>query len=359
MNNHSQKIQISQRLTRLFSLRQSLQAISQQATKLALLSTLLTGMAVSHAQTPYSQTPQGQQFIASMAGQYGYSQAQLTELFSHVYRDDKILEKISRPKEKTTPWFKYQRIFLDDNRINNGLAFYQQNEAVLNKAYETYGVSPFIITAIIGVETRYGKVMGKDKVLTALATIGFDYPKRADFFMSELQAFLQMAAQEKFNPMSPKGSYAGAMGMAQFMPSSFLKYAVDYDGDGKRDLWSNPHDAIFSVANYLKGHGWERDGEICSEAKPNDAYNGTVSHYPFTTLGELRKQGISAVKDGAFTDDTWAGYLELDGEDGYLPFITYDNFAVITTYNTSPMYAMAVKNLAERIEEQWVMRGHQ
>lgn len=315
------------------------------------LSTLAT---FSQAES-YAKTAKGQAFIQQMNGQFGYTSTQLTDILSHVHPDEAILRKISRPKEKTTPWYQYRRIFLDKQRISNGVTFYQTHHTVLNEAYEKYGVSPFIITAIIGVETRYGKFMGKERVITALATIGFDYPKREAFFTKELRAFLQMAAEEKFDVFDVYGSYAGAMGMAQFMPSSYLQFAVDYEGDGKRDLWDNPNDAIFSVANYLAKHGWQRDGEIVDNATINHDTGHTVdvvenSHKPFTTLSALKAKGVQPDHDTAFTDDTPVGFLLLQGEQGKRFWVTFNNFAVVTTYNTSPMYAMAVKELALAIE---------
>lgn len=315
--------------------------------KLGMLATVAALGLVAQAQ-PYTETAKGKAFIAEMSGQFGYSTADLQALFSQVSPDADILRKISRPAEKTTPWYKYRRIFMDDKRINNGIAFYRQHEKVLNEAYAKYGVSPAVIVAIIGVETRYGKVMGNDKVITALATIGFDYPKREVFFTKELRAFLQMAAEEQFDPMQPKGSYAGAMGMAQFMPSSYLNFAVDYEGDGKRDLWHNPNDAIFSIANYLAEHGWQRDGLIVDKASLFDNYRGKRHHKPFTTLGQLKSDGVFLSKVVA-PDSARVGYLVLDGENGDLPFVTFNNFATITTYNTSPMYALAVTELSRAI----------
>lgn len=317
------------------------------------LSALITLAALTGAQAEsYAQTEKGKAFIQDFSGQYGYTSTALTEIFSQVSRDDKILEKISRPAEKTTPWYKYRRIFLDDKRMQNGVIFFRANEKILTEAHKKYGVSPYVITAIIGVETRYGKVMGNDKVITALATIGFDYPKREKFFTKELRAFLQMAAEEGFSPLSPKGSYAGAMGMTQFMPSSYLHFAVDYEGDGKRDLWTNPKDAIFSVANYLAENGWQRDAYIVDDALLFGKHlSEKVSHKPFTTVAALEKSGIF-LGQHVVPESTRVGFLELEGEDYLLPFITFKNFAVITTYNTSPMYAMAVTELARAIEQQ-------
>lgn len=306
-------------------------------------------MSFSMQAQSYADTKKGKALIAEMTGKFGYSQADLQQLFSQVSRDENILKKISRPAEKTTPWYKYRRIFMDDKRLNNGIIFYRKHEKVLNEAYQKYGVPPAIIVAIIGVETRYGKVMGNDKVITALATIGFDYPKRETFFSKELRAFLQMAAEENFDPLTPVGSYAGAMGMAQFMPSSYLNFAVDYEGDGQRDLWKNPNDAIFSIANYLQKNGWQRDGLIVDKASLLTEYQGKRGHKPFTVLGQLKSAGV-LLTNAVAHDDTKVGYLVLDGEHGDLPFVTFNNFATITTYNTSPLYAMAVTGLSRAIE---------
>ncbi len=203
--------------------------------------------------------------------------------------------------------------------------------------------------AILGVETRYGKVMGDDKVLTALATIAFGYPKREQFFSKELRAFLQMTAEDNIPPLTLVGSYAGAMGMAQFMPSSYLHYAVDYEGDGKRDLWHNPNDAIFSIANYLQKNGWQRDGVIVDEAELQTDYRGKYAHKPFTTLAKLADQGVHP-KYRVVANNSPAGMLQLEGKNGNIDFITFTNFTAITTYNTSPMYAMAVTELSRAIE---------
>ncbi len=303
------------------------------------------------AQTQQNFATKKQQFIDEMTGQFGYTDMELQSIFQQVSLNKKILAKISRPAEKTTPWFKYKKIFADKSRLDNGVKFYRQHQTTLEQAYEKYGVPPSIIVAIIGVETRYGKIMGKDKVIQALSTIGFGYPKRERFFTKELKAFLQMCAENQLDPLSLKGSYAGAMGMTQFMPSSYLHYAVDYDGDGKRDLWHNPDDAIFSVANYLAENGWQRDEPITDSAITIAAgnYQGEYNHKPFTTLSELNLQGFNT-KTLIADSNQRVGLLKLAGKNNPLYFITFTNFSVITTYNTSPMYAMAVFNLAASIE---------
>lgn len=309
---------------------------------IALLSTLQA------AEKSYAELPQSQQFIKTFAAESAYSEAELRQIFSQVYPNQSVLDKISRPAEKTTPWYKYKTIFADEARLTGGIQFFKANQATLMEAYEKYGVSPYIIVAIIGVETRYGKIMGSDQVITAISTIAFDYPKRAPYFLGELRAFLTIVKDENLDPYQPLGSYAGAMGMTQFMPSSYQNYAVDYEGDGKRDLWTNPKDAIFSVANYLAARGWQRDALIVDNALTSDGFSADSQHKPFTQLSEFKSQGVFLASQVAL-DNSEVGLLKLDGEEGPLYFITFPNFAVITTYNTSPMYAMAVNNLAEAI----------
>lgn len=313
-----------------------------------LVAVLLVSPKTAAAQA-VADTAKGRAFIAAMSTQNGYSQQDLQSLFAQVYMDADIIRKITRPAEKTMTWQRYRKIFMDKQRIDNGVKFYLDNEAVLDEAYEIYGVPQAVIVAILGVETRYGKVMGNDSVLTALATIAFGYPKREKFFTKELREFLQMAAEENIDPQQPLGSYAGAMGMAQFMPSSYRHYAVDYEGDGKRDLWHNPNDAIFSIANYLHKNGWQRDEVIVDEAELQSHYRGKYAHKPFTSLAALAEQGVYP-KYRVVSKDSPAGMLQLDGENGKIDFITFANFAAITTYNTSPLYAMAVTELSLAIE---------
>lgn len=298
----------------------------------------------------YTETQQGQAFIASMAGQAGYSKADLQALFAQVSRDENILIKIAYPAEKTKPWYEYKKMFVTPKQIEQGKDFYQAHQTVLEAAYQRFGVPPEIIVAILGIETRYGRVMGNDKVITALSTLAFDYPPRKKFFTQQLRAFLQMAKQEGFDPLVPVGSYAGAMGMAQFMPSSFLDYAIDYEGDGQRDLWHNPNDAIFSIANYLAKHGWQPEGLLVDKAIAQTAgYTGVYQHQPFITLAELKAQGLYPLTAVA-NEQTVVGVFQLETALGQFPWITFENFAVITRYNTSPLYAMAVIELARAIE---------
>ncbi len=307
--------------------------------------------------TDYAQLPAAKAHVHTLAETQDFDEDYLISLLMAIHRDDSVLEKISRPAEKTKPWHEYRPIFLDQARIDNGVVFYQQNKDWLEKAYQDYGVDPAIIVAIIGVETRYGKVTGKTEVLSALATLCFDYPPRASFFCSEFDHFLILARRENWNPLSVQGSYAGAMGMAQFMPSSYLNDAIDFDGDGKVDLWGSPADAIGSIANYLRNRGWQRDGNLVfpiDEALTLEAFGET--HQPTLSVTEI-KQEKSLEDDKKLIN--WLGEnppevlgsLVLQGTDGKRLWLTDNNFFVITRYNTSPMYAMAVTDLAVQISK--------
>ncbi|MEC7105572.1 MAG: lytic murein transglycosylase B, partial [Pseudomonadota bacterium] len=191
-------------------------------------------------------------YINELVQQHDFSRAELEEVFAAAQRRQDIIDLISRPAERRLNWQEYSKIFLDEQRIARGVEFWVQNKETLERAERQYGVPPEVIVAIIGVETRYGRVTGGHRVVDALTTLGFDYPPRAKFFRKELTQFLLLAREEGKNPLSLKGSYAGAMGFGQFIPSSYRHYAVDFDNDGVRDIWQNRVDAIGSVANYFK-----------------------------------------------------------------------------------------------------------
>ncbi|MGY0399370.1 MAG: lytic murein transglycosylase B [Ostreibacterium sp.] len=309
---------------------------------------LMSDVATANDHLNYALTDKGRAFIKEMTGKFGYTRQELQTLFEQVSPDKSVLQKISKPAEKTMQWFIYRKIFSDQKRLKRGIKFYYKHQNILDQAYEKYGVPQAIIVAILGIETGYGRVTGDNQVIRALATIAFDYPEREKFFTKELRAFLQMTKEEKIDPLSLKGSYAGAMGMTQFMPSSYLNFAVDYDGDGYKDMWKNPGDAIFSIAHYLAENGWQRNQSIVEDADLLTDYKGQYNHKPFTTLAGLKAQGV-ILKSAIVFDSTAVGLLKLAGEKGSLYFVTFKNFAVITTYNTSPLYAMAVNNLAKSI----------
>ncbi len=314
---------------------------------LLLLCTPLVGFAGS-----LTERQDVQDFAELVKRQHGLEKAYVLQALAQAEVKAGILESISRPVERTLVWHQYRDIFIQADRINAGKHFLQSNRATLLRSQQKFGVPAEITTAIIGVETKFGAVMGKHRVLDALATLAFEYPKRARFFRKELQHFLLLCKEQGLNPVDPLGSYAGAMGYGQFMPSSYRHYAVDFDEDGQADIWNNPVDAIGSVANYLARHGWQENRTIGYElhlkedqdapsGQLNKALKPTVSTADLSTFGLLSRQTIDpATKLALFEFKTASEPLYWAGA---------KNFYVITRYNHSRLYAMAVLTLSEAI----------
>lgn len=290
-----------------------------------------------------------QQFIAGMVKKHGFDAEELNAQFKQVKLKQKIIDAITRPAEGK-PWFQYRPIFVTNTRINEGVKFWNENQETLKRAEEKYGVPPEIIVAIIGVETRYGRHKGGYRVMDALSTLAFEYPKRSKFFRSELEHYLLLTREEKLDPMSIKGSYAGAMGKSQFISSSYRNYAVDFDGDGKRDLWTNTADAIGSVANYFKRHKWQPGGEVVAPALVGSNHIQVLvkkGYKPHSTVAELRKRGVTAKQK--LDPEAMGALIELKTLAGREHWLGLNNFYVITRYNHSPLYAMAVHQLGQAI----------
>lgn len=298
----------------------------------------------------YSEHPQAKKLIAELAAEPEFNQQSLQQLFSQAEKKQSILDAISRPAEKSIPWFKYRKIFLGKKRIDKGVEFWQENQVALAKASQQYGVPEEIIVAIIGVETHYGRITGSYRVIDALSTLAFDYPRRSPFFTKELKHFLHLAKEQGQDPLSLKGSYAGAMGYGQFMPSSYRHYAVDFDGDQLADIWNNPTDAIGSVANYFKRHGWQTGQPVVETARLNKVYQTELANKslkPKYTVASLAKAGFRpAVK---LVAESPASLVKLEAKKGDKYWIGLHNFYVITRYNHSRMYAMAVYQLSQEI----------
>ena len=292
-------------------------------------------------------------FVERMVREHGFDAEALRKTLARARFRQDIIDKISHPAEHTLNWNQYRKIFLTDRRIDGGVDFMRRNREALERAEAEYGVPPQIVTAIIGVETFYGRIAGKDRILDALYTLAFHFPKRSKFFTSELEKFLLLTREEQLDPVVPRGSYAGAMGLGQFMPSSYLSYAVDFDGDGKRDIWNNENDAIGSVANYFARHGWKRDFPVVLPAGGVDPNRHagflTGELKPAHTLAQLREAGIRF--DDMINDQLEAALIALETDKGNEYWLGLDNFYVITRYNHSPMYAMAVYQLGEAIRE--------
>jgi len=307
-------------------------------------------MAAPIASADVSQRTDVNEFIDQMVKKHDFDRDDLVKVFKKVKTNPKIIEYITRPAE-AKPWYQYRPIFLKEDRIRGGVKFWRQNAKHLQRAYEEYGVAPEIIVAIIGVETKYGKYKGKFPVMNALTTLGFDYPKRAKFFKKELEEFLLLAREEKANPMSIKGSYAGAMGKPQFISSSYRRYAVDFDGDGKRDILNSTVDAIGSVANYFAQHKWFKDEPVATPAKvKGKAYKKIVKKgiKPKTPLKEVLKNGVSINQKQSSSLKT--ALIELELKKGHEYWVAFNNFYVITRYNHSELYAMAAYQLSQEIK---------
>ncbi len=286
-----------------------------------------------------------------VAGKAGMSVEECKALMDGVEKDQSILDRMARPWE-AQPWYKYRTIFLNEERIEGGLEFWAANEATLTAQSEKTGVPIEIIVAIMGVETKWGRVMGNDHVTRALFTIGFYHPRRGTFFRKELGHYLRLATDEGWDLHATKGSYAGAMGLGQFIPSSYREYAVDGDGDGKRDLFENSDDAIASIANYFVEFGWVRGGGILMDAKGSDADLAKLAEgelKPSRTWATLEGAGVSTGAPPA--PDSAAGVYAFEVEGGQDYQVGLTNFYVVTRYNHSKLYARAVVDLAQQIRE--------
>ena len=296
--------------------------------------------------------PELSDFINEMVKEHDFKKQELTALFDQVELRPKIIAAITRPAEGKA-WFEYRPIFVTPESIEGGLDFWSEHADILARAERTYGVPPEIITAIIGVETRYGQNTGSYRVLDALSTLAFDYPKRAKFFRSELKEYLILTREENIEPLSIKGSYAGAMGYPQFIPSSYRNFAVDFDNDGRRDLLNNITDVIGSVANYFSKHGWQPGAAVAVPATVSgDKYTALLGQLkPEISLRNLKQRGVS-FDTGNLRDDQRGALLEFETESGMEYWVGLQNFYTITRYNHSPLYAMAVYQLSQAIREQ-------
>jgi membrane-bound lytic murein transglycosylase B len=291
------------------------------------------------------------QFTQEMSAKHGFEPKALADIFDQVAIKPEIIKKISSPAEGL-PWYKYRKLFLTQKRISAGVEFWRNNQAALNRAEQIYGVPAAIIVAILGVETSYGKHTGNYRVIDALSTLAFAYPPRSPFFRTELENFLLLCQQEQLNPLIPTGSYAGAMGMPQFMPSSYRNYAVDFTNDNKRDIWQNPDDTVASIANYFVEHGWQPGKNVSAPFR--DAVHKTSENLNFLKE-DLRKPDVQSSQLKQRTpvlSSPKARIIAFELEKGEELWVTSDNFYVITRYNKSPLYAMAVFQLSLALSNQ-------
>ena len=318
--------------------------MKKQLTTLLITSVLLSSAALANTDE--------QAFIDKMVKEHQFDAAEISSLLNQAKKQQSIIDAMSRPAEKRLNWGQYRKIFITDKRIKGGMKFWKENQAILEQAEKTYGVPAQIITAIVGVETYYGQITGKYSVLDSLYTLGFHYPPRAKFFRSELEEFLQLAREEGVSPTEPLGSYAGAMGRPQFISSSFRAYAVDFDKDGKRDIWENNADVIGSVANYFKRHGWkagEPVAQLVTGAKKGFDEEIKAGYKPSLDVKSLIDKGI--ILGSSLDKDAKVALLEMESDDGNEYWVASPNFFAITRYNHSPLYAMAVFQLSEAIRQ--------
>ena len=302
----------------------------------------------------FANNPNAQQFIDKMVNKHGFNRQQLQEILSQAKRLDSVLRlmdnqapttSVKPPSGPNGAWLRYRKKFITPDNVQNGVVFWNQYEDALNRAWQVYGVPPEIIVGIIGVETRWGRVMGKTRILDALATLSFNYPRRAEYFSGELETFLLMARDEQDDPLNLKGSFAGAMGYGQFMPSSYKQYAVDFSGDGHINLW-DPVDAIGSVANYFKAHGWVKGDQVAvmANGQAPGLPNGFKTRY---SISQLATAGLTPQQP--LGNHQQASLLRLDVGTGYQYWYGLPNFYTITRYNHSTHYAMAVWQLGQAV----------
>ncbi len=299
--------------------------------------------------TPRAFAAETEAFIDGMVERHRFDREALRAMFAQVRRQPQVLAAM-QSQAKPRPWFEYRPAFVNKTRIAGGVRFWQENAAVLEQAQAKFGVPPELVVATIAAETLFGRMMGSHPVLDSLTTLAFEDPRRAEFFRSELEQFLLLARDLEIDPAQVRGSFAGAMGIPQFMPSSYRKFAVDFDGDGRIDLWKSPADAIGSVANYYRVFGWVTGGPVAVRASaPQEIAEAQakLGIKPHTAVAALRELGVVPVS--AVDPALNAMVFPLITRDGTEFWLGFDNFFVITRYNRAIHYAMAVNELAREI----------
>ena len=321
----------------------------------AFVVTLCSTASVSSAVAAgYSEHPEAIKWAEKMKAE-GFPAADVDALLNGVKKQQSILNAMDRPAEKRLDWGGYRKLFLEPKRINRGVIFWFEHEASIARAAAEYGVPEEIIVSIIGIETYFGRNMGSYRAMDALATLGFDYPRRAEFFQGQLTNLLTISQQETRPLTRMKSSYAGAMGYGQFMPSSYLDYAIDFDGDGDRDIWGSPDDAIGSVANYFKAFGWQTGGPVVIPVTVSTDISDesliNTGEVPTKTVAQWKELGVS-FDSGVLADTSQpAVLLKMKDKDNVQYLLGFNNYYVITRYNRSRLYANAVYRLAEAIAQ--------
>jgi membrane-bound lytic murein transglycosylase B len=309
-------------------------------------------LSVTTAQAIDLDQPEVRSFVDSMVEDHDFDREELRDVLAAAEVKQSILDAIARPAEKTLSWGEYRKHFLTRERIDAGAAFWVENKDTLDSISVDTGVPVEILVGIIGVETYYGRITGSYRVLDALATLAFSYPPRSKFFRRELEEYLLLVREEGMQATDATGSYAGAMGRPQFMPSSYRAYAVDSTGDGKRDIWDNWTDVAGSIANYFLKHGWKPGEDVTAQASLGGTWQGPAPEPANTlkaseTIASLSRQGVMFVTD--LPADSKSELLTFEGDDGAEHWVGFHNFFVITRYNRSVMYALAVHQLGQEV----------
>ena len=305
---------------------------------------------VAVAADKYIDRPQVQAYIDRLVKDHQFDREKLQTLFRQAKQQATALHAIQRPKE-AKPWYEYKNLFVTKHRIDQGITFWKQHLSLLEKVEKKYQVSVEIILAIIGIETSYGKNMGSYPVIDALITLGFDYPRRGEFFRKELTEFLLFLREENLYYANMRGSYAGAIGIGQFIPSSYREYAVDFDKNGARDLVNSVPDALASVANYLVRHGWKPNGKIANVVKAGGTAimpGANNSFKPLLQMADAQQLGLDV---GLIQEDKFALFSFKTSEDNLQHWAGYQNFYVITRYNHSRRYSLAVYQLSQELKQ--------
>ena len=289
-------------------------------------------------------------FIDRMVSEHNFNREDLAEVLDSASINQGVLEAISRPAERVLTWHEYRQLFLSEARISAAVEFWSVHNEEIQEASANYGVEPELLLAILGIESFFGQRTGSYRVLDSLATLAFAYPPRSSFFTSELEAFFLLIREEGVEPGELLGSYAGAMGAGQFISSSYRAYAVDGDGDGQRDLWGSWQDILGSIANYFKVHGWVEGAPVVDRATRPSSWSGSEPSNSMNlndTVGSLAEMGY--VFSTTLPESSPATMLALDGQDGLEYWVGYHNFRVITRYNRSVKYALAIHQLGQAI----------
>lgn len=306
---------------------------------------------LAQADAAFLARPDVQRYIDEQVASGVFNRPELEAVFANVEIKPNIIAILDKPST-SRPWYQFRSSFYNERLLKSGVAFWQQHAAALQRAEQVYGVPPEMVVAILGIETNYGRNTGSFRLADALSTIAFNYPRRAEYFRGELTEFLKLAKEERIDPLSLKGSYAGAMGLPQFMPSSFRKWAVDFDGSGHRDIWNNVDDAIGSVAHYFQLQGWRHGDDIIIPAavQPGVDVSGLVADKfnLHLTVGELKARGV--LPQAQVADHVQAVLVPLETAPGVTEYwLGLNNFYVITRYNKSTLYAKVAQELAAEL----------